>query len=224
MSGKELAGWQARMAPLMVAFVVVSGVFFGVISVVEFGKVQGQLARRPTDLSLLLADLPVRAEMSSTERLQLVRAKASIVLEGEALARRYDQAQAIVVSKLWTRFMGFTTGMILALVGAAFVLGRLQEPASSLQASGAGASLAFTSASPGLVLAVLGSTLMALAITSTFDIETRDAPTYFKTEEGVDPADNAPADVDHIVTPSPRTAGAPTDADEAAANLPDAPP
>jgi hypothetical protein len=44
-------------------------------------------------------------------------------LERELIARRYDQVNLTVTTRLWTRLMGFITGMILALVGAAFVLG-----------------------------------------------------------------------------------------------------
>jgi hypothetical protein len=46
------------------------------------------------------------------------------VLEADALQRRYHQANANMLARVWTRQLGFITGMLLALVGAAFILGR----------------------------------------------------------------------------------------------------
>ena len=55
------------------------------------------------------------------------RARDALALEQELVARRYEQANLMLSTSLWTRLMGFITGMILALVGAAFILGKLQE-------------------------------------------------------------------------------------------------
>jgi hypothetical protein len=61
------------------------------------------------------------------------------------------------MSRLWTTYLGFVTGMIFALVGAMFVLGKLESDPSELKTKvGTALDTSFKSASPGLVLAVLG--------------------------------------------------------------------
>jgi hypothetical protein len=69
--------------------------------------------------------------------------------------------------------MGFVTGMILALLGAFFILGKLQESSSITSQD---ARLTVTRASPGIVMALLGVTLMIVTISVNHRIEFSDAP------------------------------------------------
>jgi hypothetical protein len=163
----------------MVGAVVLAAVFFCTISVLQFNALQARLDPRPSDFTALMAQFDTLPAGSLQERSEILRTKALITLEQQALARRYDQAAAIVSSKLWTRFMGFVTGMLLALIGAAFVLGKLREQTSTVAAAGHGLQLSLTSASPGLVLSTLGVALMGLAIASSFEIQTTDVPIYY---------------------------------------------
>ena len=184
MAERGVAAWQNRMAPLMAGAVVLAAVFFCTISVLQFESLQDRLEDRPADLAPLLLQFDALSQADGVDRAEVLRTKALITLEQQALNRRYDQAAAIVVSKLWTRFMGFVTGMLLALIGAAFVLGRLRETASTLSATGQGLGVSLTSASPGLVLSTLGVALMGLAIASSFEITTTDVPVYFPERVG----------------------------------------
>ena len=54
------------------------------------------------------------------------------------MQRRNQQASAAMISKLWTRQMGFMTGMLMALIGSAFILGRLEVREARLSAEGGG--------------------------------------------------------------------------------------
>ena len=108
----------------------------------------------------------------------IVRWKTTILLEQELIARRYKQVNSVILARIWTRYLGFLTGMTLALVGAFFVLGQLRTDTSSLAVKGQGLEAALTTSSPGLLLATLGTILMAISLIVTFDFETRDQATY----------------------------------------------
>jgi hypothetical protein len=82
------------------------------------------------------------------------------------------------MSAIWSKYLGFMTGMTLALVGAAFVLGQLRTPTSELGAKGAPFEVSLRSSSPGLVLAVLGVLLMATTIVTQSVVNSNDSPTY----------------------------------------------
>jgi hypothetical protein len=106
--------------------------------------------------------------------------KALAILEAGALDRRYHQANVLLMSRVWARYLGFVTGMILALVGAVFILGKLREESSEISAQGVGGGLSMRSTSPGLVLATLGVALMAMTIVTHFEITTTDSPIYLR--------------------------------------------
>ncbi|WP_156035604.1 hypothetical protein [Caulobacter sp. UNC358MFTsu5.1] len=174
MARKTHETWQLRLLPLMMAFVVGAAVFFSAVVLWRFVAMDDQLAAPRGGIEALGA-LP--AGLGDD-------AKAALALERYLIERRYDQASLIVRARLWTRFVGFITGMLLALVGATFVLGKLEEPQAS-QASGtaevAGHKLGFalSSASPGIVLAMLGTVLMALTIAIPGQASTQDAAIYY---------------------------------------------
>lgn len=84
------------------------------------------------------------------------------------------------MSRVWARYLGFVTGMILALVGAVFVLGKLREEATEVQTGTSGAMLSLRSASPGLIMAILGVALMATTIVTHHSMEWADSSVYLR--------------------------------------------
>lgn len=172
--------WQRRLIPLMVGIVVLSAIFFAATSIREFERVHATLSPPKAALAPLMASFDRLPAASFEEGLAIANRKAEIYLETEAMSRRYEQSHAIILARVWTRFMAFTTGTILALIGAAFILGKLRETQTSLSGTGGGAQFALASASPGIVLATLGTILILAAIFSYFEVHTTDVPTYTK--------------------------------------------
>ena len=64
--------------------------------------------------------------------------------------------------------------MLRAMVGAAFVLGRLQDQGSEASAKSAAGSFAIKTASPGLIMAMLGVAMMITTITTHHEIAVTD--------------------------------------------------
>jgi hypothetical protein len=99
-------------------------------------------------------------------------------LDAALLERRYHQANVFLMGRLWTSYLGFVTGMILALVGAVFILGKLREEPTEAAAKAALGEGTLRTSSPGIVLAALGVVLMITTIVTNHPIQTADAPVY----------------------------------------------
>ncbi len=101
-----------------------------------------------------------------------------LLLEAEAMDKRYAQASALLMSRIWTRQLTFITGMVLAFIGAVFILGKLREDATTATLGSETWKSAITSSSPGLLLAFFGTTLIALAVLVQPQIGVQDRPVY----------------------------------------------
>jgi hypothetical protein len=66
-------------------------------------------------------------EMSHDQRLMAAVMAILSSLETNIVERRYHQANVSLMSRVWTRYLGFVTGMVLAMVGSIFILGKLRE-------------------------------------------------------------------------------------------------
>lgn len=166
----------------MAGAVVMIAIFFAIMTFLEFQNFEKSMSKFHAELPTSVWP-NTSATASFREQMQRSVAQASFELERDLIARRYEQTGLAISARMWTRFMGFTTGMLMALLGSAFVLGRLEDSGAELAGEGASAgqkvSLTFKSASPGLILAALGSALMALSIIVPTKAETEDRPTYF---------------------------------------------
>jgi hypothetical protein len=150
--------WQENMLPLMRRTVIGLTVFFFLASCLQLLYLNQRLFDAPNaNVRDALSPLSLGVHSSSEEILAATRLKAIVTLEASALDLQYHQAGVLLMSRLWTTYLGFVTGMIFALVGAMFVLGKLESDPSELKTKvGTALDTSFKSASPGLVLAVLG--------------------------------------------------------------------
>jgi len=175
----RLSRWQDRLLPFMLGAVIFMTVFFLLASLGVFYDFRQRVADAPLNLRPVFAEYEAAHLANSGEApAAYLRWKTMVLLEEELISRRYKQVNSVILARIWTRYLVFLTGMTLALVGAFFVLGQLQTDATTLKAEGQGMGGALTTSSPGLVLATLGSVLMAIALIVTFDFDTRDLPTY----------------------------------------------
>jgi len=174
---RNLERWQRRLLPFLVWLLGGVTVFFLLATLFQLNSLQRRIESPPTlDLTPALAGLQNAA--SSSDRLVFAQWQTLARLEQNALERRYHQANVLLMSRTWTRYLGFMTGMILAMIGAAFILGKLREEASTLGLKNAGLEANLNTTSPGLVLCLLGTVLMLSTLLTHNDIETQDAPLY----------------------------------------------
>jgi hypothetical protein len=172
--------WQHRLLPFMRAIVALMALFFFGASCLQLWYLNKSILDVPrVDTREATSMLSVRPQASGQEALAAARVHALVTLEASSIDRQYHQAGVLLMSRVWTSYMGFVTGMILSMVGAAFVLGKLEEEPSEMKGqAGTSFSVAFRSASPGLMLAVLGSILMIVTIVTHHPITVDHTATY----------------------------------------------
>lgn len=175
---KALQTWQQRQIPFMTWTLLVLAAVFFVASSLELRYLhrtlqEGQRLDLPAELRELSSQVP-EAQLDT-------RTLAALVLEGHVVERRHHHGRAFLIARIWAQYLGFLTGMILALVGATFILGKLREPTSKVELKvleKVGMSVA--TASPGILLALAGTALMITAMVARPEITVTDAPVYLQ--------------------------------------------
>jgi hypothetical protein len=170
--------WQQRLLPFMMGSILVMGIFFFIASLYQLYYLHHQVAHTRLDLLPHFAQFEEKSSKAIYGDKEYLRWKTLMLLEQDVVHRRYHQANSVMLARVWTRYLGFVTGMILALVGAAFILGKLQELPTKLEADSQLFKASVYTSSPGILLAVLGTILMAITLLVPFEIETRDRATY----------------------------------------------
>lgn len=157
--------WQKRLLPFMTSMLAALIIFFCAAIAWETYHIQTNVeTAHEIDLRT-----PANREFSSNP---------GFLLEANLIERRYHQTSAAMVSRIYLIFLGFATGMVLAMVGATFVLGKMREGDTSIDGEGGSVKASMKSGSPGLILAAFGTTLMLTTILSRADITVTDQAVY----------------------------------------------
>jgi hypothetical protein len=173
-ASREVARWQRRLMPFMTAALVLLAFFvFWQLERTrpppEHGRMLGPAIEAVFDKA--------KFEPSAD---QLVM-RSLVVLEAEAMERRYGQANALLQSRISARQLAFITGMVLAFLGAVFILGKMSETGSTIDGGGAGFKASISSSSPGIVLAFFGTVVLIVSMVIQTTIEVKDSPVYVMT-------------------------------------------
>jgi hypothetical protein len=172
----DLIAWQYKLLPLMSFLVIALAGYFVYESMGRIRRLESFItAESPAPVAQML---PADSLFRTPGGRDAARFRALASLELRALDHRYHQSNLTLMTRAWTRYMAFVTGMVLALIGAAFVLGRITEPASKLEAGGDKGRVNLESASPGLFLALFGTVLMGMAILTHLDLTFSDQAIY----------------------------------------------
>lgn len=171
--------WQKKLLPFMIGMIAILTVFFFIASFVQLYYLHSRIEKCPDiNLNSLLINLENKGLPQERNLFDYTKWKTLAILEEHALKRRYHQANVLLMSRIWRKYLGFVTGMILAMVGAAFILGKLRSSESRLEAESKIWKITFITASPGLILCVLGVALMITTIVTYYKIEVTDVPVY----------------------------------------------
>lgn len=176
MNEPQLVKWQWRVLPIIEGILLALATLFVSLSCAQLFILQDDIKKTPQiDLKSIEPFLQNAATVSSTEAAKM---QTAITLESFALQQHYHQANALLMARTWARYLGFTTGMILALIGASFILGQLQTARSQLEAKTPSVSLSLMSSSPGIILVSLGTILMLATVLTNHTITTTYQPLY----------------------------------------------
>jgi hypothetical protein len=157
--------WQRILMPLTALILIVLTAFFCWSSFRQYSDLQKHSAATPMErLSSVMDLLAHDSTAEYSEKLEAAKWWTLASLEANTMENRFHQGNTMILLAIWTRYLGFITGMVLSLVGAMFVLGRLRESQTTLTGEGRGWKISVLSSSPGLVLVILGSVLMLTTI------------------------------------------------------------
>lgn len=162
------AAWQERLLPFMVRVVAGLILFFFIASLLQIGYLHWHLQDEPPNV-LTTVD---------SERSGAIEVSVAAWLESDLIQRRYRMTSTLMMAQLWIRYLGFVTGMIMAVIGAVFILGKLREAPSEMTAESAALRISIATASPGILLAVVGSALMLATIVTKQESWVMDAAIY----------------------------------------------
>lgn len=198
--------WQLRLLPLMSRMIVGLTIFFFAASMAQLYYLDTRIEQVPQpNLARLGITLDTARAAQPTPELRVLAS-----LDAALLERRYHQANVFLMGRLWTSYLGFVTGMILALVGAVFILGKLREDPTEAAAKGAFGEGTLRTSSPGIVLAALGVVLMITTIVTNHPIQTADSPVYIgatSTKPAIGVASRQDSSSGSTVAPKPRAPG-----------------
>lgn len=174
---------QSNSQPLPIAKWMLAGltVFFFIASFAQLIYLHTRIADTP-DLNLMVViSERIKNASPNQDLLPLMELKSRAALEEYALKRRYHQGNVLLMSRIWISYLSFVTGMILSLIGASFILSRIREPVTKLDADSKVVKLSIASSSPGIILASLGTLLIMVSILTNHSIAVEDQSIYLQT-------------------------------------------
>lgn len=167
-SGASVAAWHRLLLPFALPIVIGMAIFFAVASTIQFYQVMASIEPAPPAATAMAAIADFEKSGAIGDRAGHIRWKVDVLLREQAQQARAGRASSTLLVSLWTRNLGFMTGMVLAILGATFIMWRLGDEGSELTASGAGVNASLKTASPGIVLVALGTVLMGLAMSISY--------------------------------------------------------
>jgi hypothetical protein len=173
--------WQRRTMPWMLGLLMFLSVVFILASIAGAATVRSDfLTERQHYVDSALLDLRGTVKASRIEdRVEAARFLTLASLDARLIELRHHRTSSLVLASIWTRFMGYLTGMILALIGAIFVLGRIRDSSATTISGGQqGFQGSMTTTWPGLILAVLGTILMLASSQIRTAGSQQEAPVY----------------------------------------------
>lgn len=155
------AQWQRKVLPIMIGVLIAAMLAFLVLSFVQGAALGKAIQAAPSlEVAPVLSSVNCASVGGDAVRARCLEWKVAVMLEQHTINRRYHQANVALLVRVTVKYLGFLTGMLMSLVGAVFVLGRLTEATSKLAAQGAFGKFTIATVSPGLILALLGTVLM----------------------------------------------------------------
>jgi hypothetical protein len=183
-SQTELArinSWQKKLLPwliIMPTVLILLFIYLATKQMQQFNTVIDSKSESSVEKLLALPSDPsldnnLKGNMDYIRWITLAR------MEEKILDKRYNQGGLLLASRIFTKYLGFFTGMILAIVGAIFIIGKLQESSSDIEgAMGDQMKLKIVSSSPGIIFGVLGTVLMLSTILQHTEIALTDQPLF----------------------------------------------
>lgn len=178
---KQVSQWQNRLLPWLIALptlLILLFVFLATQQMQRFNDVIDQKSVSVIDaLAPTKEDPQLYAQLNGN--LDYIRWMSLAKMEEKSLDSRYSQGGLLLVSRIFTKYLGFFTGMILAMVGSVFIIGKFQEKTTEMEGEiGNEIKGKLASSSPGIIFGVLGTILMLSTILQHTEVAVTDSPLF----------------------------------------------
>lgn len=173
--------WQKALLPFMQAVIVLLTAFYLIASYAQFSFFVDRV-EKPSEANLeqFIGNTTINSILKDSLSLEEKKWIAQCFFESYVIEARQQNAEFLMISRTWIKYLGFITGVILSIVGAVFVLGKLNdENKTALEGGYSNAKFSLQSHSPGIIMAVLGTALIIGTILTHQNIEKTDAAVYF---------------------------------------------
>jgi hypothetical protein len=188
---KEITGWQKKLLPWMVLLPTLLIAVFIILATMRMRNFETFTFNNQPSVFLNTLPSPADTQYLFNRDIQYQKLYTLAKMEEYALNRRYNQAGIITMSTIYTKYLGFFTGMILAIVGSVFIISKLREAVSEVEGSyKEAARLKFISSSPGIIFALLGTILMSISILNKGAVAVDDMPLYLNHTNFIGPGTN----------------------------------
>jgi len=177
----NLRKWQEGLKPWMILMptgLVGVFIFLATLRANDFEK---YIYRGDESIIDKVLPVPDHVTIDSTigTKMDYIKLYTYTRMEEHSINLRYNQAAVSIMSGIYTKYLGFFTGMILAIVGAVFIISKLREDSSELDATvQEKLKLRLVSSSPGVIFGVLGTALMIITVIKKTEVGVKDMPLY----------------------------------------------
>lgn len=192
-SDKHIIEWQKKLLPWMIAVPGVLIVIFILLATMQLRTFESHIYQ--SDSLKISKSLPnvesINIDSTVNTKLGYLKLYTLAKMEEYSINRRYNQAGEILISGIYTKYLGFFTGMILAIVGSVFIISKLKEDTSNLEGTiNEHVKFKLISSSPGIIFGVLGTLLMITTILKTVESNVTDAPLFLNYQNQQPQKDN----------------------------------
>lgn len=178
---QDLFTWQRKLMLWTILMPSLLIIVFITIATFQLNRFNSQITtKNESELDNIINPVSlIDTSLSTDLRLSYIKWYSLTKMEEIAMNKRYNQGGLLVMSRVLTKYLGFFTGMILATIGAVFIISKLREDVSKLSVSfNDHAKAALASSSPGIVFGCLGTILMVSSILQHSEINVKDMPMY----------------------------------------------
>ncbi len=181
---EQLLKWQNRLLPWMIAMPTVligAFIFLATLQLNKFEKFvyHGNESKIENAIPSPVSDT---TDSLLKQNVEYLKWYSLVKMEEHSINRRYNQGGVLLMSRIYIKYLGFFTGMILAIVGSVFIISKLKEDVSELEGSvQEKTKFRLISSSPGIIFGVLGTALMMTTILTHSEINVKDMPLFLNT-------------------------------------------
>lgn len=179
----ELLVWQNKLLPWMISVPTILIGAFIVLATLQLNRFEDFVYQDDKNkVDKMIFPAATITDSLLKQNTELLKWQTLVKMEEYSIDRRYNQGGVLLMSRIYIKYLGFFTGMILAIVGSVFIISKLKEDVSELEGSIQDKTkFKLVSSSPGIIFGVLGTVLMMTTILTHSEISVKDMPLYLNT-------------------------------------------